>query len=695
MILLLFVTQFFFQSVEAYHLLSLGVPSFRQQRHGNENENERCNSYRYFQPLRLSDNNQEHDFTNNPPDDNSIGLVLSGGADRSFAACAGILRGLQQKEIIITMDHHHPNGTTPTTITALQAVRYMSANSGGVYPACIYSFAQIPTNELLETHRSPNPEHITQKELEYIPKTSMVYPITRNPLYSIANPLRLPRILKNILKLQSWWSGLVYWTYLKRFGIKRGKYFASSEQEVEQIIIHDEAKATTTTTKRITRTRRRRRRRLSKKDFIWPRNDTTALPIFLTSMAGPRKGYNEFQQNVSSITKDAWLQYKLDEILCSRSRYQDRFKLNMTKCILDARSNNYGSNLMVPFTISPREVRVWYQGDMEIGESPHNIQFPRKDTKPFEWGGKKTRFSIEMAAAMSTNVLGWNFGPLSHIRKIPGCSSSTSDNNSSSSSSSGSEDDKEMAELLFYDGGMSDTCGLVPLVQRGVRNIICVFPFNKNPPYSSYSTRYSDIYKAAPLTDTEDEHFENDFKTWLSMFSRDIGAYFGYFGPEYDSTCTTLLNHVFHDPNFERLRELKIKLNLLYEAGEPLIATLENLEVINNPFWGTKAGKKVDLTLIYFNMPRKFSERVPVEAVPPPTGLAKLDDAGYFNNEEFSQVPELPFDLPKKGLTYQLKQVNMVCYLGSWMVHRGWDPLKDNGGNVQFKGFREIFSKRG
>eukprot|EP00978_Attheya_sp_CCMP212_P032282 scaffold125362_cov56-Attheya_sp.AAC.5 len=59
------------------------------------------------------------------------------------------------------------------------------------------------------------------------------------------------------------------------------------------------------------------------------------------------------------------------------------------------------------------------------------------------------------------------------------------------------------------------------------------------------------------------------------------------------------------------------------------------MEVIDNPFWGVKSGKTVDLTLIYYNIPKKFSENVRDDVVPPPKGQSKTDEDGRFTNERF------------------------------------------------------------
>ena len=49
-------------------------------------------------------------------------------------------------------------------------------------------------------------------------------------------------------------------------------------------------------------------------------------------------------------------------------------------------------------------------------------------------------------------------------------------------------------------------------------------------------------------------------------------------------------NHVFNDPNLDLLKELMVKCNSLFKVDEPLIAAIHDLETIDYPFWGIKAG---------------------------------------------------------------------------------------------------------
>jgi hypothetical protein len=170
-----------------------------------------------------------------------------------------------------------------------------------------------------------------------------------------------------------------------------------------------------------------------------------------------------------------------------------------------------------------------------------------------------------------------------------------------------------------------------------------------------------------------------------------VTAYFGHLNIA-PINHANVMNHIFNDPNLDRLKELMIKYNSLFEAGEPLIATLKDLEVIDNPFWSIKGGKTVDLTLMYYNMPKKFSENVPEDVVPPPAGQPKTDEYGQFTNEELKYIPELNVDGADQ-MKYSHEQVNMMGYLGSWMVHHSWDGLKGHDGEVKFEGFGRIFSR--
>lgn len=228
--------------------------------------------------------------------------------------------------------------------------------------------------------------------------------------------------------------------------------------------------------------------------------------------------------------------------------------------------------------------------------------------------------------------------------------------------------------------------GILPLVQRNVKNIISIYNFNQNPPYADFATTYAEIYKASSgCKDLEDLNFNYHFTEWLKFMNPRFTCLFGYFGIKKISHAN-ILNHVFWDPDQDVLKELMVKFNTLYENGQPLIAELKDLEVIDNPFWGVKAEQtqKINLTLIYFNMPKKFSEQVPLNV------SGGIDEDGIFLNPEFRSVPHLSPD-GADALRYSNAEINLMGHLGSWMVDQAWDGLESKDGEVIFDGFGKIF----
>jgi hypothetical protein len=119
--------------------------------------------------------------------------------------------------------------------------------------------------------------------------------------------------------------------------------------------------------------------------------------------------------------------------------------------------------------------------------------------------------------------------------------------------------------------------------------IIAICNFNQSPPYADFETTYADIYHKAPSTDRSDPNFDTEIRQWLSMINPRITCYFGFFEASLINHSNTP-NHVVNDSNLDLLKELMVKYNSLFKAGEPLIAAFHDLETIDYPFWGIKAG---------------------------------------------------------------------------------------------------------
>lgn len=83
-----------------------------------------------------------------------IALAHSGGGLRMAITSIGILRALHQKKI---------KDCDGNLVPAMHAIKYNSGISGGTIPAALYTYAQIPTSELLEVERTCDPSELTKR----------------------------------------------------------------------------------------------------------------------------------------------------------------------------------------------------------------------------------------------------------------------------------------------------------------------------------------------------------------------------------------------------------------------------------------------------------------------------------------------------------------------------------------------------
>lgn len=255
--------------------------------------------------------------------------------------------------------------------------------------------------------------------------------------------------------------------------------------------------------------------------------------------------------------------------------------------------------------------------------------------------------------------------------------------------------------MAFADGGYNDGGGIPALASRKVRKIIavtCVTPDqffydkeNGSDPAFHAFVKFSSLFG---LMEVSPE----------SLVWNNPGLF--YIANSFNSHAFDLYSN-----GENQILKLMKNIRSLQEAGNPLITTLENLTVVENPFWGTVAGETVDLTVIHMvRVLAKFSEQVPQDAAPAPEGR-NFTEHGYFTNEELAFVPnlkhihdavinvEIPdanisiFNLTLPDLEFALnpKAARMTQILGSWMVKEAWEGLEGSDGEMKFGGFKKLF----
>ena len=290
--------------------------------------------------------------------DGEIGLAFAGGGLRAASAVYSALRGFQKKRII------HPE--TGEEVSAMDLVSYNSAISGGSLPSMLYTFAPVPTDELLETDRTVDPSKISKEELSRMPKTSIGYVIAKKPdtesilkrsiLKVLSNPL-------NIFKSHSLWSAGVYKKFYFPLNVPKNKYFTSSKAELDKILAENP--------------------KLSEDDFLLPREGVKPNIMVLLSMHGYRLDFGKYMDNFVKINEESWAEHK--SRLDSGEKYP-----SMTDIVLSVR-DKYNGHLPMPYVVTPDVVENKYTGSVDV-VSGKKVEYPESNSKTFEWGAKTGRY---------------------------------------------------------------------------------------------------------------------------------------------------------------------------------------------------------------------------------------------------------------------------------------------------------------
>lgn len=326
-----------------------------------------------------------------------IALAHSGGGIRMAITSIGILRALHQKKI---------KDCDGNLVPAMHAIKYNSGISGGTIPAALYTYAQVPTSELLEVERTCDPSELTKESLNYIPKGSLAQLFTKKKFRitpsaivrffaCILNPKTLFFSLTNIIRYHSYMSGLVYYALCKPLQIPRNKFFVSSRETVDEIMNEQSQKGCL-------------QKKLKEKDFLLPRSDVKTLPMILWTLNGERANLNKYMNNYKRLRDEAWDEYKAQETLQFNSgHYEGKERPNMTEIIKGLRNKHQGC-LPIPYIGTPSEVWAPHDGVVTF-KGNQRVKFPMQKEAPWEWG-TRSRFSIEKMIALSTNFAGMGGG---------------------------------------------------------------------------------------------------------------------------------------------------------------------------------------------------------------------------------------------------------------------------------------------
>mmetsp|Transcript_2767 Transcript_2767/g.3188 ORF Transcript_2767/g.3188 Transcript_2767/m.3188 type:complete len:658 (-) Transcript_2767:224-2197(-) len=586
-------------------------------------------------------------------DKDQIGLALSGGIYVAAAGGAATMRGFQQQCIVVDGEER----------PAMEAFDYISGLSGGTIPTMLYCYAQnVDSATLLDADfRINDPSEITSEVLDRRTENSIFETVTDKFTDSF-----IPSLLYGVSTgaLDKIWTMSILNEMLSPFGIEGNKTISPKSDETNDT-----------------------------SDLILPRSGINAIPLSNFIMAGEAKDsgrsiIDAYLEVIKCLNKKKWVNKFVprEEIVEAIQEVEHEILMAYVGGSVDVR-NGYVSSNGTSFRsiLNSIPAKKWGATDSPLsleflvgmgtnflgmgavtdsdGKFLDIVKDALKDEDVLEYIGdhldggnikeimKDGEYRNKIKTALTTDVLTM----AAHTRKVD-------------VGDGGGE-----REMLFVDGGLIDGLGVPALVQRKVRTIVSsIWGHGKE-------RKYERLYSK-----TKGENLDTWLSEGMDIGIADIASYFGF----YQGEKGLFMNRMFEDGVYH-LGQLRKTFDALFEAGKPLVITLKDLKTVENPFWGIEAGKTVDLTIIYYTLPKSFSEKVALET----------DKDGSFVNKEFKDFPNLDglknFDYGDKTnnilMTGALttRQANMAAYLGSWVINEAWEGLTVDGKKV-FGGFKEL-----
>uniref|UniRef100_A0A7S2XI65 PNPLA domain-containing protein n=1 Tax=Attheya septentrionalis TaxID=420275 RepID=A0A7S2XI65_9STRA len=591
-------------------------------------------------------------------DHETIGLALTGGSLTAANIGGAVMRGFQQHKVTIDGEE----------ITAMEAFDYVSALSGGNFPSIMYHYAQNTTSdEILDAGGISDPSLITTEELETIPENSMFHTFVTSIIPSFMAAFAFA------LLGASFWPTMVYIHFLAPYGIPPNMPMGKEK---------------------------------TTEDHVVPRSEIKSTPVVEFSMTGPANLYPNFiwEQQMYGLAEDVAADFDsipeaddpaFQALVVELGGLRPGKLLNNSDVLEIAKQN--GCRQPVPFFGTPGEIRSQFMAcemtfDPVGNATSEAINFEPFSATPEELSTETDVYSLEKLLGMGTQLVPIMLASLGSAlpRDIVDVIEPPIQLDIPTA-------DGVKREVAIADGGYNDGTGIPALVQLKVRKIISV-----------------QTITGAYIGDTSS--VANPVLSAVTKMTQFFGLVFdpSEFGvsPTNFGVAQKLTNKIFELTNDAESQLVKYANDMFanFQAGNPLVATFKDLNVVDNPFWGTEAGNKVDLTVILMlGVPEKFSSQVPQDVAPPPEGR-NFTEYGFFTNEELRLVPNtmsartatIDLQLPEYNISFSgvspipefaldVKEARMTQILGSWIVKEAWNGLEGPDGESTFGGFNAIF----
>ena len=358
--------------------------------------------------------------------------------------------------------------------------------------------------------------------------------------------------------------------------------------------------------------------------------------------------------------------------------------------------------------------------------TPPSQAVPKTLKRPCCWVPSANKMSLEVLTSFSSHFLAM------YLNEWPGCISSMLNPffgaitgrlsvNTAPKDASLAPGVRSEAMCDFADGGVVDTTGVAASIAAGgSRKIMTVTspgtPFRPCPreiitAAMQASTAVRQKYSGRIASKAAEKEMRTEvlksLKGYLNCVGPDgcpvtdfnLAALFGIFpasAVDRDPSGVMLYvtNQVFDSSRYPELLE---KFSQLYDQGRPLVATIKDIQVIDNPFHGTFSTRSdgtpntVDLTVIYYHLPGehgyyKMKKSGQIGAWVQDDGFVEGSWAARvgpevlkLGGENFPYLLTIGQNLSFSGGckidAYSKEQVNLYGYLGDFIVQDAWEEV--------------------
>ena len=449
--------------------------------------------------------------------------------------------------------------------------------SGGSWANCMFQYGKYRSREEY-LGKSILPENLSQETINNISSNCVLSCVNNNLIEYFENSILKESKNINIkdLSLSDIWSKIINAFYLNSFSVDGNKFHLNKKKELTEVLTNQP--------------------NLNEDDFILPQSKYPPA-LFMCTIAGP-KSLSPYNVDKNSNFTIYEMNHKYSGI------YYAPDNGNIT---YQNEKNNKSKKIEVEGYINSQAFNGFLQKD------------------------KQTVLLDKKGSILDTISLS-SWAPGSFLDSLP-----IQSDDRDIYFEKNFINKKENNNFLFTDGATINNHGIIPMVQRKVKNIFaCINSKSKFTYYIDKQNNYT----------TSNIPIDFTFATLFGVITNSDLSYVSKKSNDFTNT------HIFETKYFNKLIDI---MNKVEKKGNGIVCSIE-VETIENKWYNIKAGNKINLTIFYNSLPINWYN--------------KLDS----DLQQIVDNKNLPF-IPTKAADISADEINLIDSMTSWTINSYIDNI--------------------